>query len=399
MKAKRKLFITDYCLTPNEYIANCGILCEAGKIIAIGGASAFVKESKVKIVDIPGAYAVPGFIDTHIHGAGGFDSSTAYNENADIEKMSTTLASHGVTSFLPAIVSAPPREMLKCIDYLAKMISPNINGAEPVGIHMEGPFLNKVKHGSQRDNDILEDIDIGLARELISAAKGTIKICTFAPELPGAIKFIELLLENGIKPSMGHCMAEEKDVLAAVDAGALRCTHIYNGMPPLHHREVALTAVALTDDRITIEIIADGVHINPRMIDLACRTKPKDKIIGVSDAVEAAGLRDGTYHLGTSELKVEKGLSKTTDGIIAGTTMTLEQGWHHLVTYSHLTNREAARCFTANPANDLSLSDRGELKPGKRADISFFDTGTNKTLLSVSRGKIIYDSLNKFMEE
>jgi N-acetylglucosamine-6-phosphate deacetylase len=289
--------------------------------------------------------------------------------------------------------------MLKCIDYLAKMISPNINGAEPVGIHMEGPFLNKVKHGSQRDNDILEDIDIGLARELISAAKGTIKICTFAPELPGAIKFIELLLENGIKPSMGHCMAEEKDVLAAVDAGALRCTHIYNGMPPLHHREVALTAVALTDDRITIEIIADGVHINPRMIDLACRTKPKDKIIGVSDAVEAAGLRDGTYHLGTSELKVEKGLSKTTDGIIAGTTMTLEQGWHHLVTYSHLTNREAARCFTANPANDLSLSDRGELKPGKRADISFFDTGTNKTLLSVSRGKIIYDSLNKFMEE
>jgi N-acetylglucosamine-6-phosphate deacetylase len=289
--------------------------------------------------------------------------------------------------------------MFASLTALVRALDETHAGAEPVGIHMEGPFINKEKHGSQKVEDIFDEIDLGLAKELISAGQDKIKIFTFAPELRGATEFVELLLENGIVPSMGHSVAYEKDVIRAIDAGAVRCTHIFNGMPPLHQREVTLTTVALTDDRITIEIIADGFHLDPRMVDLACRTKPKDKLIGVSDAIQGAGLEDGSYHLGSSEIMVEDGLSRTLDGTIAGTTMTLEKGWHHLVTYSHLQNLEAATCFTVNPAKDIGLTDRGELRPGKRADISFFDSETNKTRLTVSRGRIVYDSQNQFLDE
>lgn len=399
MKSRRRLYITDYCLTPYENISKSGILCEQGKILAVGGASAFVKEPGLEVIDMRGAYATPGFIDTHIHGAGGFDSSTASEDGADIDMMCKTLASHGVTSFVPTIVSSPIDSMLSSLTALVKALDKEHTGAEPVGIHMEGPFINKQKHGSQKVEDIFDEIDLGLAQELISAGQEKIKIFTFAPELKGSTNFVELLLENNIVPSMGHSVAYEDDVMKVIEAGAVRCTHIFNGMPPLHQREVTLTTVALTDDRITIEIIADGFHLDPRMVDLACRSKPKNKLIGVSDAIQGAGLKDGTYHLGSSEITVEDGLSRTLDGTIAGTTMTLEKGWHHLVTYSHLQNLEAATCFTVNPARDIGLADRGVLRPGKRADISFFDTETNKTRLTVSRGRIVYDSKKQFLDE
>ena len=191
---------------------------------------------------------------------------------------------------------------------------------------------------------------------------------------------------------MGHSIANEEQVLKAVEAGAQRCTHLFNGMPELHQRRAALTAVALTDDRITIEMILDGFHLHPRMVDLACRAKPKENLIGVSDSIQAAGLKDGTYHIGTEEISVKNGISTTPEGVIAGTTLTLEEGWHHLVTYSHLTLSEAAACFTINPARNVGLDKVGELRPGKQADIAFFDTETNRARLTVSRGRVVFDS-------
>lgn len=392
--AKRRLYIIDFCLTPQKYIPHAGILCEGNYILAIGGASAFAHEEGLEVIELQGVYALPGFIDTHIHGAGGFDSTTADNPESDIEMMCKTLASHGVTSFVPSIISGPTEKMLSTISALVGMLGKKHEGAEPIGIHVEGPFLNKRKHGSQYQKDIRK-IDLGEALELITAGKKLIKTMTFAPELKDSVKLIELLLENNIIPSMGHSLADEPAVLKAVDAGAIRCTHIYNGMPPLHQRAVGLTAVALTDDRIHVEIILDGFHLHPRMVDLVCRSKPKDKLIGISDAIEGTGLRDGTYHLGRTALIVKKGRSTTTQGTLAGTTLTLERGWRHLITFSHMDKRDAAACFTINPARSLSLNDRGELHPGKRADIAFFDSKTNNAKLSVCEGRIIFDSTGK----
>jgi N-acetylglucosamine-6-phosphate deacetylase len=388
---KRTLYITDYCLTPGERINNSGILCEDNKILAVGGASAFVKEPGLHVVELPGAYAMPGFVDTHIHGAGGFDASLAYEENADISLMSALLASRGVTSFVPTVASGPKDKMLAAISCLASMLERDMPGAEPVGIHVEGPFLCPEKRGSQRLED-LRTVDIGLAREIAAAGRGKIIFWTFAPELSGAEKLIELMLENSIKPSMGHSQADEEHVLRAVEAGALRCTHLYNGMPPLHQRDICLTSVALTDDRITIEMISDGYHIHPRMVDLACRSKPKDKLLGISDAVQAAGLGDGDYRMGLVDIKVSNGHAVTKDGVIAGTTLTLDKVWYNFLMYSHMKPEDSAACFTLNPARDAGLQNRGEIAPGKRADIAVFDAFTNKTRLTVVAGKIVHSN-------
>ena len=389
--SKRILYFVNYCLTPHEYIENAGILCEGETILAIGGASAFTKEPGLKVIELPNAYAVPGFIDTHIHGAGGFDSSTVTKCFHKFEMMCKVLASHGITSFLPTIVSEKYPKILKTISTLADLLELKYDGAEAVGIHVEGPFINSNKRGAQKEA-FIRTIDLGEAREIIEAGRGKIKIMTFAPELDNAVKFVELLCENNIKPSMGHSVANEKQVLAAINAGATRCTHLFNGMPRLHQRKIGLTALALVDNRVDVEIILDGTLIHPRMIELACRTKPNHRIIGISDAVEGMGLSDGTYHLGKSEIQVTNGKVTTADGILAGTIQSLEKGWQHLVEASHMSRNEAAACLSINPAQSIGLEHRGELKPRKYADIAFFDIESHMTILTVSKGKIVYDA-------
>ena len=385
----KTLFVTDYCYTPSRRIVNASILCRGEEIVAIGNASAFTPDPKIAVYDLRGTYAVPGFIDTHIHGAGGFDSSTVDEGTEDFGLMCKTLASHGVTAFIPTIVSRPPDKLLASISSLVNIIKKNHVGAEPLGIRLEGPFISKVKRGSQNESFIRE-VDIGELKEIIAAGQGKIKIMTFAPELDNSIKLIETLKEHNIIPSMGHTMADEITVLKAIDAGVIHCTHICNGMPVLHHRSVGIAGVALTDDRVYVEIILDGYHIHPRMIDIVCRTKPRDKIIGVSDAIQGAGLKDGTYHLGKTKVKVTNGRAVTQDGTIAGTTLTLERGWDHLVSYSQLDIKDAAACLTINPARLFSFKKNGELKPGRNADIAFFNSSNNKAVLTVRNGKIVY---------
>lgn len=392
-KRKRSLFITGFCLTPHNTINNGAVLCQDDHILAVGGSTAFVREPEVEIVDLSDCYVVPGFVDSHIHGAGNFDSSTAGSEGADIDDMCRVLAGHGITSFVPTVISAPKEQMMRNMSALASMMERDFYpGAAPIGIHVEGPFINRLKHGSQRVEDITE-VDLGYARELIAECRGKLKIMTLAPELDNSVRLIELLLECGVSPSLGHSIASEEDVLRAVDAGARRCTHLYNGMPPLHQRNATLGAVALTDDRISIELILDGSHLlHPRMLDLACRAKPKDKLIGISDCVQGADLRDGKYHLGMSEIEVHNGLATTSDGTLAGTTLNLGKGWQALKAYSHMTTNETAACVTYNPAVALGFNDRGLLRPGKRADMAFFKIDTNEPRMTVSRGNVVFDS-------
>ncbi len=387
----RTLFLVDYCLTPHEHIPRGGILCEGERILATGGSSAFSRDEELKVVEMLGAYAVPGFVDTHIHGAGRFDSSLAAEPGQKIQSMCDTLAFHGITSFIPTLVSNTSKNMLETVDALATAMEHGPWSAEPVGIHMEGPFINAAKRGAQQE-EYIREVDIGEARELIAAGKGKIKIVTLAPELKNAILLVEVLVENGIIPSMGHSLADEKAFLKAVDAGATRCTHLFNGMAPLHQRDVGLAAMALVDNRISIELILDERLIHPRMIELACRSKPKDKIIGISDAVEGAGLSDGKYHLGECEIKITKGMVTTKEGTLAGTTQTLEKGWQHLVEASHMPRTEAVACLSVNPAKSVGLPNRGELRPGFFADIAFFDSKTHEPRMIVSKGRVVVDT-------
>ena len=388
---QRVLYLVSYGLTPYERINNIGILCENDTILAIGGGSAFESEPGLKEIKLDDVYAMPGFIDTHIHGAGGFDSSTADEHKDKMASMSKTLASHGTTAFLPTIVSQEWNKMLCVINTLADLTTRTYDGAKPIGLNVEGPFINIDKKGAQKAENIRK-IDIGAAKELIAAGKNKIKIMTFSPELENAIKLIELMRENNIVPSMGHCIADEQTVLNAISAGASRCTHLFNGMQALHQRNIGLAAIALIDSRVDIELILDGGLIHPKMIELACRAKPHNKIIGISDAVEGVGMSEGKYHLGESEIEIHKGVVTTKDGTLAGTIQTLEKGWKHLASSSHMPLTEAAACLSSNPARSIGLKNRGEITPRNYADIAFFDVNDNSVRLTVSQGRIVYRS-------
>ena len=389
MAKNRTLFLTDYCLTPHVHIPNAGILCEEKKIIAVGGASAFsLDEPGLHVIDLTDAYATPGFIDSHIHGGGGYDTAKALEPDADINILCRHLAMHGITTFLPTLMSYPRDKMIALTAKLAELVEDSHEGADPCAINLEGPFINVRKCGSQNPEAICS-IDMGYARELIAAGNGRIKLLTFAPELKDADKLIELLLENGVIPSMGHSIANPEEVLRAIDAGARRCTHLYNGLPPLHHRISSITDVVLTHHDIAVELIVDGAHIDPRMVDITARVKPNDKIIGISNAIEFENTDGSRY------FKKEDGLVYTRSGVIAGTTMTLETGWAHLKNYSNMPGNLAAACFTSNPAQDLGLITRGEIRPGKRADITFFDLETNNVCMTVSNGSIVYKAPGK----
>ena len=388
-KRVRRLYIMDYCLTPQKRINGSAILCENERILAIGGASAFAMEPELEIYELTGAYATPGFIDTHIHGAGGFDASVMREDEPGLEAMSRILASRGVTGFVPTMVSLPREEMLENVARLAAMLDRTLPGAQALGIHVEGPFLNPAKRGAQ-DEKSMCPIDLGYAREIVAAAGGRLRRMTFAPELENADKLVELLCEAGVQPSMGHTIASEEETLRAIDAGARCCTHLFNGMPPLQQRNISITAVALTDNRVTVELIIDGRHIHPRMVDLACRCKPGSKLVAISDGTMASGMPDGRYRIGRQEIVVEQGLSRTGEGTLAGTTTLLDTGWHSLMTYGKTDETYAAGTVSYNAARSLNFTDRGILQPGMRADIAIFEQGSNRLLMTMAGGEIVF---------
>ena len=383
MGKNRTLYLTDYCLTPHVSIPNAGILCENGKIIGIGGVSAFSQdEPNLKVVDMTSCYAMPGLIDSHVHGGGNFDTELALEPEQTLVNLSSYLASKGVTSFLPTLVSMPRTEMVRTVAKLAEMMQEPMPGAAPCGLHLEGPFINPLKAGSQQKS-ACSPIDFGFLDELLEAGDGRIKLLTFAPELENAEKLVEILLDNGVIPSMGHSVANADETLRVIDAGARRCTHIFNGLPPLHHRRSSITDVVLTHDDVSIEIILDGAHIDPRIVDISVRVKPYDKVIGVSNSIQfSPGQSNGYYE--------KDGKIFTKQDVLAGTAHSLVVGWMHLRTYSHMPANRAAACFTINPAQDLGLITRGELSPGKRADISFFDSETNQVVMTLSHGAVVY---------
>ncbi len=390
-KKHRILYLADYMITPDRTIDNAAVLVENGKILAVGGLSGFAMDDTFEIKKFDNAYITPGFIDTHIHGAGGCDCSTIADSPSPLTEMSRVLSRCGVTSFFPSVVADEPKKMLANLARLAEEMKKPMPGAEPLAIHLEGPFLNPLRRGSQPENAILP-IDLGLAEELIAAGGGLVKMMTFAPELKNAEKLIEYLRGAGVKPSMGHSLADGEETLRAIDAGANHCTHLFNGMLPLHQREISLAGIVLTDTRVTAEMIIDGRHVHPRMVDLACRCKRANRIIGISDGTMAYNMPDGHYWIGPSAIKVVNGFSQTEDGTFAGTTTMLDTGWHSLMSSGHLTETRAAQAVTSNPATNFGFLDRGVLLPGRRADLAVFEKESNRLLMTVRRGEVVYQN-------
>lgn len=330
---------------------------------------------------------VPGFVDKHIHGANNSDSM--YPSFDHILNISKTIASEGVTSFLATTMTQSVENIDSALRNLKDYIDQKVDeGAELLGIHLEGPFINKAFKGAQPEEYILK-CDVDTFKHFEEVSGDNIKNVTLAYEENGK-ELTKYLASKNIVASIGHSNATAKDVLEAAKDGVTSLTHAYNAMKGLHHREAGTLGGALLADEIYLEIIADLVHVSAEAIQILYRIKGKDKIIAVTDAMEAKHLPDGTFELGGQKVYVKGREARLESGALAGSVLTMNQAIRNLKDVLHVSLTEAIDFATINPAKNLKIDDqKGSIKVGKDADFVVIDQDLN-VYLTVRGGKIIY---------
>ena len=342
----------------------------------------------VRYVLRDGAYLVPGFVDLHVHGGGGGDFSSP-----DPEGHRESLrfhARHGTTSLLATTVSHAPRELEAALHTLREnMSSPPDDGARILGIHLEGPFLAPAYAGAQPPK-ALRLPDLALWERWNEISGGAIRIVTLAPELPGALPFLAALRARGVIPAAGHTAAPYRVLRRAVRAGLAHVTHLFNGMPPMHHRRPGPVGAALLCPRLTAEVIADGAHLHVAAVRIAHRLKGARRLALVTDAISAAGLSDGRYRLGETEVEVRRGRAYAAGTHkLAGSTGTMEAGLRRLVFGAKIPLPDAVRMASTTPAEILGLKTKGRIAPGYDADLVLLDRSLR--VVAVWReGRLLY---------
>ncbi len=317
-------------------------------------------------VDLHGLRVAPGFIDLQCNGGLGIDLAS---EPERLWELGSQLPTFGVTAWLPTIVTAPEGVVDRALAVLADGPPDGWRGAVPLGLHLEGPFLSPAKRGAHPAallrSPSLDAIG-GWSRE------GGIAVVTIAPDLPGALDAISALVERGVVVSLGHSPATAEQAAAAVDAGARWVTHLFNAMAPLHHREPGLAGVALTDERLHVGLIPDGVHVHPRVVAAAHRALG-ERLTIVTDAVAALGMPHGRHALGRSEVHVDATGVRLADGTLAGSDLSMDQGVRNLVAFTGGDPEAAIRAASTNPARLLEDATRGRVRAGARADLVVLD--------------------------
>jgi len=358
--------------TPTQRIADPFVLIEDGAISEVDSRRNRPIPSAARIVDFRDAILAPGLIDIHIHGGGGHDVMEAAEEALPaVEKL---LARHGVSSYYPTTVSAPLDDILAAVERLADSIESRAAGngdevrARPLGIHLEGPFLSHARRGVHPPECLLKP-SVKLFDRIWQASRGHVKIMTIAPELDEANETIVEAVKHGVCVSLGHSDAPLGAARAAMSAGARHATHTFNAMRPLGHRDPGILGLVLTNSDLSADIIADGIHVDPSVVELFMKLKGPDKAVLITDATSATGMPDGRYRLGSFELEVRDGHCLA-GGKLAGSILTLDQAVRNVMKFAHLELDQALRTATANPAKVLGISpERGTLQAGAQADM------------------------------
>ncbi|RDG38578.1 N-acetylglucosamine-6-phosphate deacetylase [Streptomyces corynorhini] len=354
-------------LTGARVVLPTGIV-DGGRVIVEGGRIAGAAPDDAVRIDLTGHWLVPGFVDLHNHGGGG--ASFTSGSVDDVLRGIRTHREHGTTTL---VASAVTGEM----DFLAQragVLSELVEQGELAGIHFEGPFISPCRKGAHSEG-LLRDPDPAEVRKLLDAARGTARMMTLAPELPGGTDSVRLLVEHGVIAAIGHTDATYEQTVEAIDAGASVATHLFNAMPPLGHRMPGPIAALLEDERVTVELINDGTHLHPAALELAFHRAGADRVAFITDAMDAAGFGDGRYQLGPLAVDVEGGVARLAEGgSIAGSTLTLDTAFQRAATVDRLPVDDIVRAISANPARLLGVYDRvGSLEPGKDADAVVLD--------------------------
>lgn len=320
-----------------------------------------------QVVDAVGRRIVPGFVDIHTHGGVGVDVNGASAE--DLERVSRFMAGHGTTAWLASVLTDTQEQTEWCVRQMLDHRRGPTEGAELLGVHLEGPFLSPAYKGAMPEH-LLRTNDLELVRHYQTLAEGNIRYITISPELPGAVEMIPALRELGLAVAIGHSGATYDQAMAAVSAGAVAATHMGNAMRLLHQHEPAIFGAALESD-VYCEIICDGRHLHPGTVRILLKAKGLDRIAAITDSIMAAGLPDGKYHLGVNEVVVEDGDAKlASDGTRAGSTLTQDTALRNLLAYTGRPLEDILPLLTENPARIVGVFDRkGSIAPGKDADV------------------------------
>ena len=363
-------------ITAKGEVANAGILIRDGEIEMVGPRSGMELPSGATETQATGSTAIPGFVDVHIHGAGGHDVMEA-NETA-LSTIAGRLAAFGTTSLLATTITASADDTCRSVEGIAKYISGQYQTsdarAEILGIHFEGPFLSKDRRGVHQA-EWLQLPSAELLQRFLQAAAGNARILTIAPELLGAMPCIDAARSLGMVVSIGHTDATYEQARAAVAHGAHHATHVYNAMRPFTHRDPGVIGAVLTTPEVTAELIADGIHVDEIAMKVLLQAKGAQGVVLISDGTSATGMPDGEYMLGGLKVTVNGGVCRNAEGRLAGSTLTLDRALRNIVGLG-IPLADAVRMLTLNPATLLGIEfKKGALRTGADADIVLLNEG------------------------
>lgn len=378
-------------LTPLQVIDDSAVAIDHGVISGVGKRDEVLAQHHATIVDLGDAVLTPGLIDIHVHGGAGYDVMQASDES--LAAIEASMARHGVTSYCPTTVTAPIDATLHSLQRLGQACNrersasePETTRARPLGIHLEGPFLSHAKRGVHPPN-LLRPPSLELFEKMWEAAAGTVRVLTIAPELEGAAELIAEATARGVCVSLGHSNATLAEANAGIRAGARHATHTFNAMRPLDHREPGLLGAVLTDPNLSADIIADGIHVDPSVVDLFVRAKGVNAAVLITDGISATGMPDGTYKLGGLTVEVRGGRCES-EGRLAGSVLTLDCAVRNICQYANLSFLDGVRMATLNPARVLGMESRkGVLQKGADADFAVF-ARSGEVLGTIVGGKI-----------
>lgn len=331
---------------------------------------------------------VPGFVDEHIHGANASDTmdATPYA----LLNISKTLAKEGTTSFLATTMTQSRDNIDKALKNVKKYIDNNNNDtSEILGIHLEGPFLNPLACGAQPKEYIVNP-NVEEFKRYHEISGNNIKFLTIAPEFDGAEELIKYCKKENIIASVGHTLANYDETLKAIKNGATHVTHCYNAMTPLHHRKPGVVGAVMLHNELMAEMIVDGIHINPKSVEIMYKAKGKDNITLITDSMRAKWLDDGQYELGGQDVIVKSGEARLVDGTLAGSVLKMIDAIKNMINFTNISLEEAILMASTNPAKKLNVYDRkGSIEVGKDADLVVLNKDY-EILMTICRGELAF---------
>ncbi|HJX01609.1 MAG TPA: N-acetylglucosamine-6-phosphate deacetylase [Candidatus Humimicrobiaceae bacterium] len=379
-------------ITPFQLFEDKVISIEKGKIIDIEDKKNIFEPAETEVIDAGEGFIVPGFIDIHVHGGGGFDIMDGRYEA--VEQVASAHSRFGTTAFLPTTMTMSKDKIIESLKSVKEAIVKGTGAAEILGVHLEGPYINSERKGAQKKEDI-KNPSIEEFLEFNLASGNLIRLVTIAPEMPGAIELIHWLSEHKIIASVGHSNATYEQVQESIRAGLNHVTHTFNAMSGLNHHEPGAAGAALSSPELTVEMIADGVHLHPAVMKILTRVKGAEKIVLITDAIRATSMPEGTYDLGGQDVIVANGQARLKDGTLAGSILTMDKAVRNMISMVGVSFEEAIQMATINPAKCLGVQGRkGSLAAGKDADIVILDKKL-KVRLTMVKGKIVYNREDK----